>query len=73
MPALDATTTAVFASVGISPSSIYGIFQSLIGVAVSFGMWLIQVGWPFWLGLAFILFLYGIATHYRLFGMGGRR
>jgi len=47
MPTLDATTTAVFTSVGLNAETIYDIFVSLVGSAVSFGLWLVQVSWPF--------------------------
>jgi hypothetical protein len=65
MPALNATTTAIFSSVGIVPGDIYSVFVSLIGQAVSFGLWLIQVAWPFLLAIALISVLWGLANHYR--------
>jgi len=65
MPTLDATTTAVFNSVGLSAASIYAVFQALVGTTVSFMLWLIQVSWPFLLVLAFIFLLWRIINHYR--------
>jgi hypothetical protein len=65
MPALNATTTEIFRSVGINPTEIYNTFTALIGTAVSFGLWLIQVAWPFLLAIALISVLWGLANHYR--------
>jgi len=65
MPTLDATTTAVFTAVGISASSIYAVFLNLVGIGISFILWLMQVAWPFLLVLAFIGMLFGIALAYR--------
>jgi len=68
MPSLNATTTAVFNSVGISASDIYSTFVSLIGTAVSFGLWLIQVSWPFLLAIAFIYLMWRLAHKFTGFG-----
>lgn len=68
MPTLNATTTAVFESVGIEASDIYSTFTSLIGTAVSFGLWLVQVSWPFLLGLAFIYLMWRLAHKFLGFG-----
>lgn len=68
MPALGATTTATFASVGISATEIYSVFVSLVGSAVSMGLWLIQVSWPFLLTIAFIYVMWKLASMYRGFG-----
>jgi len=68
MPSLNATTTAVFASVGLDPSSIYALFVSLVNVAVSFGLWLIQVSWPFLLAIGFIYLMWRLARHYMSVG-----
>jgi len=68
MPTLTATTTAVFNSVGLSASSIYSIFTGLIGTAVDFSLFLVQVSWPFLLALGFILLLWGLAKRYHFFG-----
>ena len=68
MPVLDATSTAVFTSIGLSASSIYAVFVSLIGTAVSFGLWLIQVSWPFLLGIAFIYLMWKLAHKFMGFG-----
>lgn len=64
MPTLNATTTAVFSSIGLTASDIYNVFVSLVGTAVSFGLWLIQVSWPFLLGIAFIYLMWRIAHKY---------
>jgi len=68
MPSLNATTTAVFASIGLSASEIYAIFVGLVGTAVSFMLWMIQVSWPFLLGLAFIYLMYKLAHKFMGFG-----
>jgi hypothetical protein len=68
MPALNATTTAVFDAVGLNASDIYGVFTGLIGTAVSFMLWMIQVSWPFLLAIAFIYLLYRLAHKFTGFG-----
>jgi len=68
MPTLNATTTAVFSSVGLSASDIYDVFTGLIGTAVSFMLWLIQVAWPFMLAIAFIYLMYRMAHKFTGFG-----
>jgi len=61
MPTLGATTTAVFSAIGLSASDIYGVFTGLIGTAVEFGLWLVQVSWPFLLGIGFIYLMWRLA------------
>ena len=68
MPTLNATTTAVFSSIGLSASDIYGVFTGLVGTAVSFMLWMIQVSWPFLLGIAFIYLMYKLAHKFTGFG-----
>lgn len=68
MPALNATTTAVFSSIGLDASDIYDVFVGLVGTAVSFGLWLIQVAWPFLLGIAFIYLMWRLAHKFMGFG-----
>jgi len=68
MPTLNATTTAVFDSVGLSASDIYSVFTTLIGTAVSFMLWLIQVSWPFLLAIGFIYLMYRLAHKFTGFG-----
>jgi len=67
MPSLSASSTAVFTSVGLEASSIYSIFTGLIGTSVDFAMWLIQVSWPFLLGIAFIYLMWRLASKFLLF------
>jgi len=64
MPSMNATTTAVFTSLGISATDIYAIFNSLVGTSISFGLWLIQVSWPFLLVIGFIYLMWRIAHSY---------
>jgi len=54
MPTPDATTTAAFEAVGISPSTLYDFVQYLAGFGVSIGIWLLEALAPFWLILAVI-------------------
>jgi len=68
MPTLDATTTSVFSSIGLNPTTIYDVFVSLVGSAVSFGLWLVQVSWPFLLGIAFIYLMWRLAHKFTGFG-----
>lgn len=68
LPTLSASSTAVFTSIGLTASSIYSVFVGLIGTAVDFMLWLIQVGWPFLLGIAFIYLMKRMA--YRFVGFG---
>jgi len=68
MPTLSASTSAVFTSIGLSATEIYNVFISLVGSSVSFALWLLQVSWPFLLGLAFIGLMWGIAR--RFLGVG---
>jgi len=71
MPALSASSTAVFASIGLVPADIYAVFTGLVGTAVDFGLWLIQVSWPFLLGIAFIMLMWRLA--HRFLGMAHGR
>lgn len=68
MPTLNASTSAVFTSVGLDASDIYDIFISLIGTAVSFGLWLVQVSWPFLLAIGFLYLMYRLA--HKFTGLG---
>jgi len=68
MPILSSTSTAVFASIGLEASDIYSVFTGLVGTAVDFGLWLIQVAWPFLLGIAFIYLMWHLAHKFMGFG-----
>lgn len=68
MPILNATTTAVFSSIGLTASDIYDVFIGLVGTAVSFMLWMVQVSWPFLLGIAFIYLMYRLAHKFMGFG-----
>jgi len=68
MPTLDATTTAAFASTGLSASTIYSVMVGLVGQATAFGLWLVQVAWPFILVIAFIYLMWRLAHKYMGFG-----
>ena len=68
MPSLDATTSAQFAAVGLTASTIYATFQTLAGTAVNFGLWLVQVQWPFLLIIGAIYLLWKLAHRFTGFG-----
>lgn len=68
MPALDASSTAVFTATGLNATTIYSVFVSLIGTAVSFGLWLIQVSWPYLLVIGFIGLMWKLAHKFTGFG-----
>lgn len=68
MPTLNASTTAVFNAIGLNASDIYAVFVALVGTSVSFGLWLIQVSWPFLLGIAFVYMMWRLAR--RFLGIG---
>jgi len=68
MPSLSATTTGVFNSVGITASDIYNTFIGLIGTAVDFMLWMVEVSWPFLLAIAFIYLMYRLAHKFTGFG-----
>jgi len=68
MPTLTSTTTAVFTSIGLNATTIYNVFVGLVGTAVDFGLWLVQVSWPFLLGIAFIYLMWRIAHKFTGFG-----
>jgi len=68
MPTLDATTTAQFTALGLSASTIYSTFTTLAGTAVNFGLWLVQVQWPFLLIIGAIYLLWRLAHRFTGFG-----
>lgn len=68
MPTLNASSSAVFTAIGLNATDIYAIFTGLVGTAVSFGLWMIQVSWPFLLGIAFIYLMYRLAHKFMGFG-----
>jgi len=68
MPELTASTTAVFTSIGLNATTIYNVFVGLVGSAVDFGLYLVQVSWPFLLGITFILLLWKLA--HKFMGIG---
>jgi len=70
MPTLTSTSTAVFTSIGLSASTIYDVFVGLVGTAVDFGLWLVQVSWSFLLGIAFIYLMWRLAHKFMGIGRG---
>jgi len=73
MPAQNASTSEVFASLGLDPTAIYNTILSLVGTSVNFALWTIQVYWPFYLIAGFIAVLIGLAHRYGNFGSRGGR
>jgi len=64
MPALNATTTAVFQTVfGTTSSAIigYDFFVRLFSQALSVGMWLVQAIWPFLLVVGILILFVKVA------------
>lgn len=47
MPTIDATTTAVLASVGVTGTTLYSFLQNIFSQGLSVGIWLVQAIWPF--------------------------
>jgi len=65
---MDATTTAIFSSVGLDATTIYDTLVALISTSLSFGLWLIQVGWPFMLIAGFIYLM--VRVSHKFTGLG---
>lgn len=68
MPSMGATTTAVFTAIGLDASAIYDTMVGLIGTGIDFGLWLVQVSFPFFLGLGFIYLMYKLV--WKFTGLG---
>jgi len=68
MPTLGATSSAVFTSVGLDAQDIYDTLVALIATSVDFGLWLIQVSWPFLLVTGFVYLMYRLA--HKFVGLG---
>lgn len=51
---MDASTTAAFASAGVSASSVYSLMQYVFGTGLSVALWLIKAAVPFLFVLAAI-------------------
>lgn len=61
MPSLDATTTAVLSSVGVTGSTLYAFFTTIFGQALSVGIWLVQAIWPFLLVVGILVLFVKVA------------
>jgi uncharacterized membrane protein len=61
MPTLDATTSAVLSTVGISGTTIYTFFYGIFGQAIFVGLWLIQLIWPFLLVIGILVLVVKVA------------
>lgn len=62
MPTLDATTTSVLASVGVSGATLYGFFTTIFGQALSVGIWLVEAVWPFLLVVGILVLFVAVAS-----------
>jgi len=58
---MDATTTAVFSSVGLSPSTLTTFLQVVFNQALLFMIYILETVWPFLLVLGLIGVIVGIA------------
>jgi len=67
---MDATTTAIFANVGISASSITGLMSTLFGQALSFTIYVMGVIWPYLLVIGLVYTV--IKLVYKALGMSHR-
>lgn len=68
MPTLSATSSAVFSSVGLDANVIYTTMTGLIGTAIDFGLWLVELSLPFLLVLGFIYLI--VRLMYKFTGLG---
>jgi len=62
MPTLDATTSAVLASTGVSGSTLYSFLQVIFGQALNVGIWLVEAIWPFLLVVGIIALFVKVAS-----------
>jgi len=58
---MDATTTAIFASAGVSPSTLTTFLTTVFNQGISFMIYTFQTVWPYLLVLALIGVIIGIA------------
>jgi len=68
MPTMTATTSAIFNTVGLDADTIYDTLVALIGTSVDFGIWLIQLSWPFLLIAGFVYLMVRVA--HKFTGLG---
>jgi len=58
---MDATTTAVLSSVGVTGGTLYSFFTTIFGQALNVGLWLVQAIWPFLLVIGIIVLFVKVA------------
>jgi len=58
---MDATTTAVFTSVGISATTLTAFLSTVFNQALLFLIWTLETIWPFLLVLGLVGVIIGIA------------
>lgn len=58
---MDATTTAVFASAGVTPSTLTNFLNTVFNQGISFMIYVFQTVWPYLLILGLISVIVGIA------------
>jgi len=61
MPALNATTTAMFGAIGIQGSDVYNIMLNLINQGIHGGLWVLQAIWLPLLAFLVITLLFKVA------------
>jgi len=61
MPTLDATTTSVLASVGVTGTTLYSFLTTIFSQALSVGIWLVQAIWPFLLVVGILVLFVKVA------------
>jgi len=62
MPSVDATTTAVLASVGVSSTTLYTFLTLIFSQALSVGIWLVEAIWPFLLVVGILTLFAKVAS-----------
>jgi hypothetical protein len=62
MPTLDATTSAVLLSVGVSGATLYSFLATIFGQALSVGIWLVEAIWPFLLVVGILVLFVSVAS-----------
>jgi len=58
---MDATTTAVFAAAGVTPSTLTTFLTTVFNQGISFMIYVFETVWPFLLVLGLISVIVGIA------------
>jgi len=57
---MDATTTTIFANVGLSASTLTAFLSNLFSQSLSFLIYTFETLWPFWLVIGLISLIVGV-------------